>query len=69
MPPECPPGAAVTIQQVNEHAWIVTRQVPDTSLKVIAIPIISKLADDPEWEKAELEMARRNTSSVPPFEE
>ncbi len=69
MPPECPPGAAVTIQQVDKHTWIVKQQLPDTSLKMIAIPIIDRLSDDPEWEKTELKIARRNTSSVPPFEE
>lgn len=66
MPPECPPGAAVTIQRVDAHTWIVKHQLPDTNLKVIAIPVIDKLPDDPEWEAIEAKMAKSVSSRLRP---
>jgi hypothetical protein len=52
MPPECPPNASVTIQQVDSQTWIVQRAT-SANMKVVAFPIIEKLSDDPEWDKIE----------------
>jgi protoheme ferro-lyase len=65
MPPECPQHSAVTIQQLDENAWLVKRARPDRTVKMIAIPVIKKLPDDPEWEKTEAALARYAASRLP----
>ena len=65
MPKECPPHSAVTIQQVDEDSWLVRRQLPDRNVRVVAIPVIQRLADDPAWEKTEAEMAKALAGRLP----
>ena len=65
MPKECPPHSAVTIQQVDDHSWLVRRQLPDPNVRVVAIPVIRRLADDPAWEKTEAEMAKAVAGRLP----
>ena len=65
MPSECPPHSAVTIQQLDENAWLVKRALPDQAVKMIAIPIIKRLPDDPEREKTEAALARYAASQLP----
>jgi hypothetical protein len=65
MPPECPPGAAVTIQQLDGHTWIVKHQVPDTAFKIITVPGIEHLPDDPEQEEIEARLAREVATRLP----
>lgn len=65
MPPECPPHSAVIIQQLDDNAWLVKRAVPDQTFKMIAIPIIKRLPDDPEWEKTELALAQYAANQLP----
>lgn len=59
MPPGCPPGSAVTIQELDKTTWLVTRQVPSRKFKMVVLPVIDRLPDDPEWEKTELAFARQ----------
>jgi len=65
MPKECPPHSAVTIQQVDDHSWLVRCQVPDRNVRVVAIPVIHRLADDPAWEKTEAEIAKAVVGRLP----
>ncbi len=65
MPCECPPHSAVTIQQLDENAWLVKRALPDQTVKVIAIPIIKRLPADPEREKTEAALARYAAGQLP----
>jgi hypothetical protein len=65
MPSECPPHSAVTIQQLDDNAWLVKRALPDRTFKMIAIPIIKRLPDHPEWEKTEAALARYAASQLP----
>ena len=37
--------------------------------KMVALPVIDRLPDDPEWEKTELAFARHAATKLPPFEE
>ena len=69
MPPECPPGSAVTIQELDKTTWLVKRQVPSRKLKMVVLPAIDRLPDDLEWEKTELAFARHAATKLPPFEE
>jgi hypothetical protein len=69
MPPECPPGSAVTIQELDEATWLVKRQLPAKDYKMVMIPVIDRLPDDPDWEKKELDLARYAATKLPPFEE
>ena len=69
MPPECPPGSAVTIEALDETTWLVKRQVPARDFKMVVIPVIDRLPDDPGWEKKELHLAKYAATKLPPFEE
>jgi len=69
MPPECPPGSAVTIQELDKTTWLVKRQVPSRKFKTVVFPVIGRLPDDPEWEKTELAFAKHAARKLPPLEE
>src|SRR5438132_212424 len=69
MPRELPPKSAVTIQQLDEDSWLVTRQKPATDLVLVALPCIKQLPEDPEWEALEKRMVKRNNKKLPRFEE
>jgi hypothetical protein len=69
MPSDCPPNAAVTIQQVDEDTWIVKRRRSERQFKVVLIPAIHKLPDDPEWNKVENAFGRAAVRHLPPPEE
>lgn len=69
MPKELPAKSAVTIQQVDDDSWLVTRQKPNSELVVVALPTIKDLPSDPEWEAIEMRMVKRNNRKLPPFEE
>ena len=64
MPPECPPGSAVTIQEVDKTTWLVKRHLPARDFKMVMIPVIDRLPDDPEWEKAEAAFARHASKTA-----
>jgi hypothetical protein len=65
MPPELPARSAVTIQQLDEVTWLVKRRLPARNYKMVAIPLVNKLPDDPTWEKTELALARRAARHLP----
>ncbi|MCX6925300.1 MAG: hypothetical protein NT154_19130 [Verrucomicrobia bacterium] len=64
MPPECPPGSAVTIQALDETTWLVKRQMPARGFKMVMIPLIDRLPDDQEWEKTEAAFARHASKTA-----
>jgi hypothetical protein len=68
MPENCPPRVTVTIQDLDKNTWLVRRVVPERSVKMIPIPVIKKLPDDPEWEKTEAALARYAAGKLPPPE-
>jgi hypothetical protein len=69
MPKELPPKSAVTIQQLDDDSWLVTRQKPMTGLVVVALPTIKELSSDPEWEALERRIVKHNNRKLPRFEE
>lgn len=68
MPPECPPNSAVTVWQVDENTWLVRRQVKRAGVKMVTIPVLERLRDDPAWEKKERALAKELSANLPPFE-
>ncbi len=69
MPANCPPGAAVTIQQLDEDTWLVKRRKPAKQVKVVLVPEIHKLPADPDWDRVEVAFARAALKKLPPPEE
>jgi len=69
MPPECPPGSAVTIQTLDDATWLIKRQLPAKGYKMVMIPVIDHLPDDPEWEKVEHAFTRRASKTLTEPEE
>ena len=69
MPKELPPKSAVTIQQVNEDSWLITRQRPNEDVIIVALPKIHELPSDPEWEAIEKRIVKHTTKNLPPFDE
>jgi len=69
MPPELPPGAAVTIQQIDADTWIVRRAHEHESDGLVIKPDIKKLPHDPEWEATETRIAAHCASNLPPLKE
>ena len=56
-------------QDAPKTTWLVKRQLPARDFKMVMIPVIDRLPDDPEWEKKELELAKYAATKLPPFEE
>ena len=69
MPPECPPGSAVTIEELDEATWLIKRQLPAKDYKTVVIPVIDRLPDDPDWEKVEHAFTRRASKTISEPEE
>jgi len=69
MPKELPPKSPVTIQQLDEDSWLVTRQKPNSNIFVVALPTVKELPRDPEWEAVEKRMVKHNNRKLPRFEE
>ena len=64
--PDCEPGSHVTIEQIDRDTWLVRRHREQTKLKMVQIPVIRRLPDDPEWDKAENALARAAYAKLPP---
>jgi len=69
MPEECPPNSTVTISQVDKDTWIVKRHSDRKNFKVVLIPVVDKLPDDPAWEKVEKAFAESAYRKLPPPKE
>lgn len=69
MPQDCPPRSAVTIQQLDQETWLVKRRRPTKNYKLVLIPAIDKLPDDPKWDKVEEAFGRAAYNKLPPPEE
>ena len=67
LPESCPPGATVTIQELDEETWLVKRRVP---ANVVFVPFerIERLPDDPEWEAKERAAAAHAVKNLTPPE-
>ncbi len=65
MPPECPPNSTVTIDQLDAQTWLVRRRVREKDVKLVAIPILEHLPEDPEREKVEARLAKSASRKLP----
>jgi hypothetical protein len=43
----------VILEQVDEQTWLLKRYRPDRKFKMVLIPVIDHLPEDPEWTKVE----------------
>jgi hypothetical protein len=43
----------------------VKRQLPSKDFKVVVLPVVNHLPDDPEWEKVEEAFARHASKNLP----
>ena len=68
MPPTLPPSSAVFIQEVDGDTWLVRRVRPVQGLRLVTIPVISRLPDDPEWQALEVKAAEHAAQTLPPPE-
>ena len=72
LPPEFPPGSNVILEQVDEHTWLLKRHEPERNLKLVLIPVIDRLPNDPAWAKVERAFGRaayKKLSQRQPVEE
>jgi hypothetical protein len=69
LPTEFLPGTDVILERVDSNTWIIQRHVPNTRLKMVSIPVIKHLPDDPEWDKVEEAFGRAVYNRLPPPEE
>ncbi len=69
LPREFRPGQDVIFERVDAYTWIVKRHRPDPDIKMVLIPVIKRLPDDPEWDKLEIAFARAACKKLPPPEE
>lgn len=66
LPKEFPPGSDVLIERVTADTWIITRYRREANLKVLLIPVVERLPDDPEWDKVENAFGRAAYEKLPP---
>jgi len=68
MPERVPPGAVVNVQQLDSETWLVKLAHREMDYKVVLIPAVDRLPDDPAWELKELSAATALTANLSPFE-
>jgi hypothetical protein len=64
LPEDVEPDSDVIIEQVDKDSWLVTRHRKQSKLAVVYIPVLEKLPDDPQWDKAERAFARAGRKSL-----
>jgi hypothetical protein len=69
MPPGFPPNSAVTIQQLDRDTLIVKMHRDKKNYKVVLIPAIYRLTDDPEFDALQEKIAQHTSKHLPPFRE
>ncbi len=65
MPPALEVGAIVTIETLSPDCWIIRLVKSEQDVKLVVIPRIKHLPDDPEWEKTEAALAKHATRNLP----
>ncbi|MGO8839482.1 MAG: hypothetical protein ACLP7I_12125 [Limisphaerales bacterium] len=69
MPAECPPNCSVSIQEIEEGTWVVKLIKDRQPYRILLLPLIERLPDDPAWEKIEAKIARHTADHAAPFKE
>ena len=65
LPESCPPNSAVTVQELDRDTWLIKRQRASGNYKIVLIPAVQKLPDDPEWDNLEVHFARAAAKKLP----
>jgi hypothetical protein len=69
LPPKFPPHSAVTIQELDDSTLLIQKLAPARDYKMVLIPAIKRLPDDPEWEKVEQAFTRHSSRTVSELKE
>ena len=69
MPVECPAGSPVTVQPLGEDVWIVRVHRPERNYKLVVVPAVASIPDDPEMDAFAEAAAKHCARNLPPFEE
>ena len=64
LPETFPPHSEVTVEELDKTTLLIKRQVPARDFKIVLIPALKRLPDDPEWEKVEHAFIRRSSKTV-----
>lgn len=65
LPAEFPPGTDIIMERLDSNTWIIQRHVPNAHVKMVSIPVIKHLFEDPEWEKVEEAFGRAAYKNLP----
>ena len=66
LPPDFRPSQEVICEQLDAYTWIIKRPRPASNVKMVAIPILHRLPDDPGWDPIESGLARAAYHRLPP---
>ncbi len=66
MPETCPARSAVTVDEIDDRTWIVRRHAAQARFKLVAIPILDRLKDNPEMDRFGLAAVRSQTTYPEP---
>ena len=69
LPETFPPRCEVTVEELDKTTLLIKRQVPNRDFKIVLIPSVKRLPDDPEWEKVEHAFASHASKTVSEPEE
>src|SRR5262245_26433292 len=69
LPADFPPGTDVVIEKVDRNTLLLKRQGSETQMRIVALPVVEHLPDDPEWDKVEEAFGRAAYKNLPPPEE
>jgi hypothetical protein len=64
LPRKFPPHSAVTIQELDDSTLLIKKLAPARDYKMVLIPDIKRLPDDPEWENVEQAFTRHSSRTV-----
>jgi len=53
LPPEIEPGTDVLIQKIDDDNWLITRHREQKKIKIVHLPVLMRLPDDPSWDQVE----------------
>lgn len=63
------PGCDVLMEQVDADTWLIRRYRQQRSVKILKIPVIRRLLDDPEWDSVERALTSAAQKTLSPPEE
>ena len=65
LPPRFVSGSPITITDVDADAILIRRVRPKSAYKLVVLPVVERLPDDPEMDAFALAVARHCTRHLP----